>query len=304
LSKSPVHGKKSGLEAAMTRTPEIETWTNAKGEKFRLVHWPHPDGPQKTLLLIHHGHGEHAERWQTLVNAVGDLPVDIRSYDLRGHGKSEGKRGDAEGYGHFADDLLEILPAMVERSGAVQVILMGHSMGAAAVAYTLLHRPLPENLIGVILSSGLFLMPRTVINSIKIELGKIVGSIVPGLQMSTGQPHTRMTRDIKEAERYRDDPLVHDKVTTRLGKSWANEGEALPDLARNFPDVPLLIYHGTGDKTVDPQGSYRFAKNVPNQDKVKYVEFDGYYHEPHHEAPEDAQRVFDMWRSWLEERID
>jgi alpha-beta hydrolase superfamily lysophospholipase len=286
-----------------TRKPETEMWKNSAGQSFRFMHWPHPDGPQKTLVLIHHGHGEHAGRWQTMADALADLPVDVRAYDLRGHGESEGKRGDANGYGQFADDLLEIWPVMLEKSGAERVLLVGHSMGAAAVAYTLIHRTPPKELAGVILSSGLFLMPRTVINSIKIALGRPMSKILPGLQMDTALPATVISNDPAEVKRYAEDPLIHSKVTTRLGASWETDGETLPDLAKNFPDVPLLITTGVADKAVDPQGTHRFAKNVPHAN-VEYVRFEGGFHEPHHDAAADAQKVKDVWHKWVEAHLN
>src|SRR4051812_21972117 len=104
------------------RPMETHFWKNARGESFRVLVWP-SSVKARTLLFIHHGHGDHAGRFDGLAAALGGLPVEIRAYDARGHGKSDGRRGNATGMDQFVDDLEEILPAELAASGMDEVVL-------------------------------------------------------------------------------------------------------------------------------------------------------------------------------------
>src|SRR5437868_1610074 len=112
-----------------------ERWKNARGEGFRVLVWPTTaQEPPRSLLLIHHGHGEHAGRYARLADALAHLPVEIRAFDARGHGESDGVRGRIRGIDQLVADLAEILPAQLAASGLERVTLFGHSMGGAVIA--------------------------------------------------------------------------------------------------------------------------------------------------------------------------
>ena len=52
-----------------------------------------PDGVPTAVLIVVHGIAEHSGRYSNLVNYFVPKGYAIYSFDLRGHGKSEGKRG-------------------------------------------------------------------------------------------------------------------------------------------------------------------------------------------------------------------
>src|SRR5678810_955655 len=62
-------------------------------------------GKEKAHIVLTHGRGEHSGRYLHVAAAFAARGLKLFSYDLRGHGRSGGKRGDAPGYNALLDDL-------------------------------------------------------------------------------------------------------------------------------------------------------------------------------------------------------
>ncbi|AEC51985.1 lysophospholipase [Pyrococcus sp. NA2] len=76
---------------------------------------------------------------------------------------------------------------------------------------------------------------------------------------------------------YIEDPLVHDRVSARLGFSiFKNMEEAYKKADRI--KVPILILVGSEDVITPPKGAKRFYEKLKVEDK-ELVEFPGAYHE-------------------------
>lgn len=90
------------------------------------------DGPP---IVLAHGFGESGLRWVPLAN---DLATDyeVVAYDARGHGRS-----DAPATGYRLEDRIADLRGLLRELGLDDPILLGHSMGAATVAWTAARHP-------------------------------------------------------------------------------------------------------------------------------------------------------------------
>ncbi len=84
-------------------------------------------------LVLAHGAGDSGECWTRLAAAL-EREYDVLAYDARYHGRSDAVENPPEGPG--AD-----LIAVVEELGLERPAIMGHSMGAAAVALAAAARP-------------------------------------------------------------------------------------------------------------------------------------------------------------------
>ena len=274
-----------------------EFWTNRRGEAFHFVHWKGSEYSNRTLMLIHHGHGEHAKRYDGFSEQLSDLPVDVRGFDCRGHGESCGVRGRADGLDGLVADLEEIIPVMLEKSGADRLILFGHSMGGAVIAhYLTAYEPHPA-VVGAILSAPALAIPRTFSTTIKVLVARALDRVLPHLILDTELDAAGISSVPEEVERYKRDPLIHSKISIRLGKSLIDDG-ALAAERSGRVSVPLLVYHGGDDPIVSIEGSQKFATNAVNAE-VEYLEFAGCFHESHHESPKDAAQVFNSIRRWV-----
>jgi alpha-beta hydrolase superfamily lysophospholipase len=282
------------------RTSEEVFWTGPEGLPRRTLRWPAPGGARAVVLIVH-GHGEHVGRYQRLVDALADLPVDFVGCDHLGHGRSGGRRGDApDGIDGLAGDLDPMLESALARGGCERAILFAHSMGAVVAVRRLVAGRASAALAGAILSNPAFVVPKTPVVRVKIALGRVAARVAPAALFRTGLDAGAISRDPAVVRAYREDPLVHDRISARLGASLIDVGEECTNRGEEIP-VPVLLYHGTADRIASIEGTRRFARGVPAE-RLEYHELEGFYHEPHNEPAEQAQTVFDLIRDWIVRR--
>ncbi|MBL6991376.1 MAG: alpha/beta fold hydrolase [Bacteriovoracaceae bacterium] len=84
-------------------------------------------------LIVTHGIGEYSDRHHYIQKLFGQ-EFNILFYDLRGHGRSEGKNVYIKDFRTFYQDLEDILDFLQNVYKAKRHILFGHSMGALITA--------------------------------------------------------------------------------------------------------------------------------------------------------------------------
>src|SRR5207244_4127487 len=95
------------------------------------------------------------------------------------------------------------------------------------------------------------------------------------------------------------DPLVHHRITGRLGTFAATQGRAVIDAAPRWTTPTLLMWAGA-DRCVAPRGSAAFATAAP-RDAVTAREWPGLYHEIFNEPEQDE--VLDALLAWLDRTV-
>ena len=75
-----------------------------------------PDGIPVAVLVVMHGVAEQSGRYSNIVNYFVPRGYAIYSFDLRGHGKSEGKRSYVEHFSYYLDDLKTFCDKAVKRT--------------------------------------------------------------------------------------------------------------------------------------------------------------------------------------------
>ena len=98
------------------------------GLVLRGWHWARPN--PRGVVVVSHGFGEHGGCYRHVAEALGPaLEVDFVAPDLRGHGRSPGRRGVVGRYEELTSDLRAVLAwAESERPGLPRFVL-GHSNG-------------------------------------------------------------------------------------------------------------------------------------------------------------------------------
>src|SRR4051812_29822385 len=96
-------------------------------------------GPIRAEVVVTHGLGEHSGRYAHVATALAGRGLRMWGYDVRGHGRSDGRRGDARRYEGLLEDL-GLVFTEAARHGR-PIFLMGHSMGAQISLNFLLSRP-------------------------------------------------------------------------------------------------------------------------------------------------------------------
>ena len=262
--------------------------------KFHKVVW-RPQGDIKAALVICHGHGEHVERYDWLAGKFGEHGFAVIGMDHRGHGKTEGPRGHTPTYDALMDDM-EMLMAHAEKEfGDVPKVIYGHSMGGNIAANFILRRQ-PKIAAGI-LSAPWFRLPVKP-PVIKDALGKMMNNIWPSLAQPTGLDANLISRVPEEVQKYKNDSLVHDKMSARLYVTMVEAGEWVMANA-NKAKAPLYLLHGSADGLTSHKATQEFASKLSIDNEMKI--WLGFYHEMHNEKEKDA--VLDQMIAWTNTKL-
>ncbi|MFZ4479388.1 MAG: alpha/beta hydrolase [Rhodoferax sp.] len=274
----------------------LSTFVASDGDNLAIQDWPLEHGqPLRGVVLLVHGLGEHAGRYEHVARRLNEWGYAVRGHDQFGHGESGGPRGGLPSAHRLLDDLADIVDSTRSRmSRDTPLILLGHSMGGLVAArfVALGIRPVE----GLVLSSPA-LDPG--LNAFQKLLVALLPKIAPDLRVGNGLDASLISHDPAVVAAYRLDKLVHDRVSARLARFIADGGPATVAAASDWKVPTLLLYAGA-DKLVNPAGSRAFAANAP-QRVVSARCFEALYHEIFNEL--DAGPVFDELKKWLEARF-
>jgi len=246
--------------------------------------------PKLGWVLLVHGLGEHSGRYSRLIGKLVDAGFAVYAFDWPGHGKSPGKRGHTS-----VEEAMEIIDGIIEEIGE-KPFLFGHSLGGLAVIRYAETRP--DRIRGVVASSpALAKSPET--PGFMVALAKLLGKLAPGLVLSNGIKPDLLSRSPEAVRRYVEDPLVHDRISAKLGRSIFVNMELAHGEAGKIT-APVLLLVGTGDVITPPEGARRFFERLKVDDKT-LREFEGAYHEIF-EDPEWADEFYGTIVTWLRDK--
>lgn len=249
----------------------------------------------KGLVILVHGFGEHSGRYLTnVVPALLDCGLAVVAYDNIGHGKSGGKRGHCPSYAALMDILDEVIIKAEHLFPDKPLFLYGHSMGGNLVLnYALRRKP---RVTGIVATSPYlrlaFEPPKW-----KMLLGRGLLNIFPSLTMPSGLDPEGIARIPEEVEKYRADPLVHDKVSPMYSFPVIDAGQwAIAHSEDLIPETLLL--HGSSDPIIDYHGTEEFHQNAKS---TELRIFEGGYHELHNDLC--ANEMLQTVQNWFRQRL-
>ncbi|MBK6610641.1 MAG: alpha/beta hydrolase [Sphingobacteriales bacterium] len=257
---------------------------------------PENNLPLKGAVCLIHGLGEHGGRYEHVARFFADNGYATLAVDLRGHGRSEGKRGHIKNWQILHDIISQGLAQCGQRFGVNSPFLYGHSMGGNLVINYVLQQ-LP-NIKGCIVTAPWLEIVQPV-PAIKIILSKFVNKILGAHTEKNDIDTNNLSRDAQIVAAYNNDKLVHDKISVRL---FVEASKSAVYNLSNAPKLktPMLLMHGTADKITSYTASERFAKNAPPH-LLTFKPWPNYYHEIHNEPNEDKWAVLQTMLGWMEE---
>jgi len=274
----------------------LRSFTAHDGSNLAVVDWPLPSGaPSRGLVVIVHGLGEHAGRYDHVAERLNSWGFGVRSYDQHGHGESDGKPGALPSDTFLLDNLAELLDTSRRRMDPrLPLVLMGHSLGGL-VAARLVSLNLRQ-VDGLVLSSPAL---DAGMNAFQKLLVSVLPRLAPDLRVGNVLNAQYLSHDAGVVQAYRDDPMVHDRISARLARFIADAG---PAVLANAPKwrVPTLLLFAGADHLVNPEGSRAFAAAAP-PGVVSAHCFEGLYHEIFNEV--DREAVFERLKGWLDARF-
>jgi alpha-beta hydrolase superfamily lysophospholipase len=265
------------------------------GLTLHLRVWP-ASGARRGVVVLVHGLGEHVDRYDHVARRLNALGFAVVGYDHRGHGRSPGPRGGMPADESLCADLGRVLYAAREAFPG-PLVLLGHSLGGLVAGRFVAEglQPTPAKWwrpVDALVLSSPALDPGT--NAVQKLLLAVVAPMLPNLAVNNGLKVDGISRDAGVVKAYAADPLVHDRITGRLGLFVARQGPAVIAAAPKWQAPTLLMWAGA-DRCVAPAGSAAFAAAAP-RDVVTVREWPGLFHEIFNEPEQgDVLRVLDDW---------
>jgi alpha-beta hydrolase superfamily lysophospholipase len=279
--------------AAVPSDSTLTTYTASDGDNLAVQDWPLPEGvAQRGVVILVHGLGEHAGRYEHVARRLNEWGFAVRGYDHYGHGESGGMRGTLPRDSRLVDDLADLIDSTrLRMAGGTPLIVLGHSMGGLVASHLVAHGGPPVD--GLVLSSPAL---DAGLNAFQKLLLAVLPKIAPNFAVGNGLNPDFISHDPEVVARYKADPRVHDRISGRLARFIAEGGPSVIARAGQWR-VPTLLMYAGADQLVNPAGSRAFAAAAP-KDLVEAHCFDDLFHEIFNEL--DAEPVFETLRRWLD----
>jgi alpha-beta hydrolase superfamily lysophospholipase len=167
----------------------------------------------RAVVILVHGLGEHIQRYSNWAGLFNEAMIGFAGVDLPGHGRSEGKRGHIKSYTQ-TEEMIDILLNECRKTfPGIPLFLYGQSLGGGIVLDYLVRKD--PKIKGAIVTSPWLKLSFEPDES-KVKLAGIMKNIFPGLIQTSGLIVDHISHDQKVVEAYKNDPLVHGKISVSL----------------------------------------------------------------------------------------
>lgn len=269
------------------------------GVRLHVHSWRGVAAPNKVLVMVHGmgGHGHYYDK--SLAPHIVPIGAIMYAPDLRGHGLSEGSRGDIDTFDHFQTDLTVTVRWLRERHPDLPLFMVAESMGTpiaityAATAPTA-DRPDFLALIACVIAPSLMsLMPRP------DEVTRTLYYFVRDRKRSAIPITGREEKGIRDADFIqvlKTDPLFNRKISVRFLSGMGGHMQRAARLCSRLT-LPLFMAMPGKDFTVSHRRTRLFFARIASPDKELH-----YFPEAFHallndpDSPQVRQHLFD----WLE----
>jgi alpha-beta hydrolase superfamily lysophospholipase len=234
-----------------------------------------PDEPPDAVVAYVPGVGGHSGQptYHYFVEYLIETGRAVYGLDLRGFGRSEGRRGHVEDWQDYIDDVATFVAAIRQAHPELPLFLFGQSLGGlVALEYALAD----QLLAGVVASAPSLAQPN--VPAWMPPTVRALAKVKPTLSVNPKLDLAAFTRDPVEVKKLEDDPLRYPKVTVRFAVEFEAAVERVQSNAEQL-SVPLLIIVGSDDAITPPRGSQEFYDHVGTEDKTLTI-YDGGYHQP------------------------
>ncbi len=233
-----------------------------------------PESEATAAILISHGMGEYAGRYERFARAATERGYAVFAPDHRGHGETAGSPdrfgylADGDGFSRVRDDLAEIADRIETRFPGMALMLLGHSFGSLVAQHFI--ETYGARLRACVLSGtrGPNRAESFFGHLAAVAVSRAVGRRTPSPlldRLAFGANNSRfpdrksegawLSRDEEEVRKYEESPLTgfvcaagfYEDLTAGLMKIHAPAA-----LARIPRDLPVLLASGSDD----PVGGY------------------------------------------------
>ncbi|MCK4279084.1 MAG: alpha/beta fold hydrolase [Candidatus Thorarchaeota archaeon] len=252
--------------------------TTSDSQTLFLRKWePYGEIKRKQAVLILHGITAHSGPYSMIGEPLAKSGFTVYGLDLRGHGLSDGVRGDYPSKDRFVKDICETIAFTAQLHNTV--VLLGHSLGV--LSSVLAMSSCLENIDGVILLSGArTIRPEaypqiSVLQKLKIALWSL---------FSPSKPVIKYGRDGMVGL---DDQLFNFRYTLRFMRI-ANIGNI--EVSKEL-HIPFFVGIGDSDELFSVDSCREIFEEIPSDSKEFHVFLGG----KHAEFPEGSWVPLVTW---------
>lgn len=239
--------------------------------------------PEKVrgTFIITHGLAEHSECYHPLAHILADDGWQVFGWDMRGHGRSEGKRGFVRDIKSFVEDYACFVRVVKKQSPDFTPVLFGHSLGGLV---TIRHVEQENPQIAALALSSPCLGLSMPVPKHKELLAKFAVNWMPQLTMFNEIKYTDLTHDPEMLKSYAKDSLRHDKISPGLFLTMV---ENFPKAVEGASEIslPVLMQLAGEDRLVSTAASRALYDRLPGKKNQLIV-----YPESFHEIFNDLDR--------------
>jgi alpha-beta hydrolase superfamily lysophospholipase len=245
--------------------------------------WSRPDS--RGTLVITHGISEHSEAYHKTAEALVPMGWNLCAWDLRGHGRSEGKRGFVDNFRSFSLDLGELLKFLKDHGQLEKPFaLIGHSMGGLITLRHIIDpgeapRPFAMALSSPLLGFGLD------VPALKDLAARALHRWLPTVTLYNEIRYGDLTRDIEHLKGYELDPLRHDKISPAV---YLGMIETIAYVKANADriTIPTLMMAAGDERIVSRPAIEEFFPMIGATEKSLII-----YEDNYHEIFNDLDRL-------------
>jgi lysophospholipase len=248
-------------------------------------------------LLAVHGLGDHSGRYDRIASWAVAAGFDFYGLDLRGHGRSQGRRGHASSFDRLLSDLDRFRRRTGNRESELPTVLFGHSLGGLIVGRYVQEFGFPSLAGAVLVTPFVDLAMRP--PDWKLRLSDLANRLMPSLTMDNEIRPQVLFRTAEERTAHERDPLVHHRISARLWGEMRRQARILVRRA-DQSRTPFLIQLAGDDQVVSTQASRDFAARLAGNTRV--IEYEDAFHDLYRDPV--AERAATDLAKWLDERLD
>jgi len=244
------------------------------GKTLFVRRWEAKGKARVSVLILHGITGYSGPYGKLVADELTDAGVDVFGLDLRGHGLSDGRRGDYPSEERLVSDLAETI-ALV-KSKSPELVLMGHSLGVLAAVAALNNRP------GDVAGFASVSMAR------KVNVGAFprakAGAMLKGLLGVAILRGTPVFEHRREGQLGLDDPLFNFTYSARFYSVLYGTGALKvigmmrsgvvnsPNLSfKEKLQIPLFVAVGDQDELFSVASVKEFYESIDCEDKEFHV---------------------------------
>ncbi|MFX1516495.1 MAG: alpha/beta fold hydrolase [Promethearchaeota archaeon] len=256
--------------------------TTSNGKVLFLRAWEPKTTPKNIAILIFHGITAHSGPYDMLAQPLSQEGYSVFGLDLRGHGLSDGIRGDYPSKERLVKDLCDTISFVKQK--VPKVVLLGHSLGVLSALLSINHCLKDVN--GLILLSAARTFRPGVYPTVSfiIKLKILLSSII--------FPSKPVIQYYREGMVGRDDPLFNFKYTFRFMKIFRSDDLKIPEKLI----FPVFVGLGEHDELFTVEAGQALFDEIPSDDK-EFIVFPG---TKHAEFPEESMNRL---VTWLQEKF-